>query len=203
MSTMNASFGRRRDDVGEVLLGTDAEVDAAGRQHRLEVRDDGLKRVLVGEKVVGSKRAAGLGELGDQLPERLVAQSRRQTLARRRARPAPTATRSTLAASVRIAINNSAPSESSSSPVHRGKGYVHRRDRRGPQRAKSPGLLRRSRRAPRSGVASFHSCSRSRFAIRPPGMPHILLAASTSPEKGFVQEARTRRAGTIIHKPCG
>src|ERR1043166_612402 len=65
-------FDRR--DVRKVLLGADAEVDAVGRQRRLQRRDDTLKRVLVREQVVGSEIAVGLGQIFDELPVLLVCQ---------------------------------------------------------------------------------------------------------------------------------
>jgi len=42
----------KRGDVGEVLVGSYAQVDAAWFNFLLQLRDDVLKRSLVGDKVV-------------------------------------------------------------------------------------------------------------------------------------------------------
>src|SRR3954453_19175363 len=64
-----------RDEVGEVLIGSDTDVHAAGAYGALELRDHVLKRSLVRDEVVGPEKAARLREVGDQPPERRVAQT--------------------------------------------------------------------------------------------------------------------------------
>jgi len=59
----------QRGDVGEVLVGTDAEVHAAGLHSVLESRDDRLVLHLVRDEVARRKVAARLGELRDHPPE--------------------------------------------------------------------------------------------------------------------------------------
>ena len=76
-----------RGDVGEVLIGPDAEVDAAGLHDALQLRDDDLERVLVRDEVVGAEVAVRLGEVVDQAPELGVGEARRA--GRRATRRAP------------------------------------------------------------------------------------------------------------------
>ena len=70
----------QRRHVGEVLFGTDAHVDAAGLGRLEQLRDHVLKPDLVRQQIVGSERPIRLGEIGDQLPELLVREPRRQRL---------------------------------------------------------------------------------------------------------------------------
>ena len=65
-------------DVGVVLLGTDAEVHAAGPRALDEIGDDLLKQELVRRKVVGSKISIRLGPIGGQLPKVPIGQPLRQ-----------------------------------------------------------------------------------------------------------------------------
>ncbi len=55
-------------DVGEVLLGTDAEVDAIDLRTANELGDHVLKEDLVRQEVVGSELAIGFRQLGDEGP---------------------------------------------------------------------------------------------------------------------------------------
>ena len=59
----------QRGDVGEVLLGTDAEVDAARLGPRAKRRDDGLDGRFVRHEVVEREVPFRLRELADELPE--------------------------------------------------------------------------------------------------------------------------------------
>ena len=77
-----------RGDVREVLVGTDAQVHAAGLDDPRERRQDDLQRVFVRDEVVGPEVPAGLGEVVDQAPELLIAQVRRKLDAGRDERPA-------------------------------------------------------------------------------------------------------------------
>ncbi len=75
--------GLRADggNIGEVLLGTDAQVDAACLRPPDEIRDHALEAELVRREVgdvLRSEIAARLGGVGDELPERLVGQPQRQ-----------------------------------------------------------------------------------------------------------------------------
>ena len=72
-----------RHDVREVLIGRDAEVDAAAL-HLPQRRHDMLKRTLVRHEVVRLKCAVRLGKILDELPELLVGEPRRQRLGRGR-----------------------------------------------------------------------------------------------------------------------
>ena len=65
-------------DVGEVLIGSDSQVDAAASRRPFQLRHDALERALVRDEVVGNERAAGLGQIGHQLPERAVTQASRE-----------------------------------------------------------------------------------------------------------------------------
>ena len=49
----------RGDDVGEVLLRTDAHVHTAGLRRPRKLGDDKLETQLVGEQVVGPEGAVG------------------------------------------------------------------------------------------------------------------------------------------------
>ena len=83
----------QRGDVGEVLLGADAHVDAIGsgfRDLRDQVGDDVLEPPLVRQQVVGLKRAGALGELRHDAPVLLVGQPRRRRSAARIGRDAAT-----------------------------------------------------------------------------------------------------------------
>jgi hypothetical protein len=55
-------------DVGVVLVGADAEIDAAAREGA-EMAGDGEESGLVRDEVVGVEVAFGLGELGDESGE--------------------------------------------------------------------------------------------------------------------------------------
>ena len=74
------------DDVGEVLVGPDAEIDAARARMIEQPRQHGLELGLVRDEVFGREEAVGLGELGDEPPEFAVA-DRRDPRARRERHP--------------------------------------------------------------------------------------------------------------------
>ena len=86
---MNAMRGRSADDVREVLLGADAEIDAARLDVRCELRDDVLERVLVRDEVVRVEEAVRLGEVFDEAPELRVGQAGRMSVRARRCRTGP------------------------------------------------------------------------------------------------------------------
>jgi len=67
----------QRDQIGEVLVRPDAEVNPTRLRRANEIRDHPLIRAFVRDEVVGAEKAVGLGEIRDQLPERAVAQLRR------------------------------------------------------------------------------------------------------------------------------
>jgi hypothetical protein len=56
------------------LIGTDSQINAARPGIVPKPPDDVLKERLVGDEVIGTKDAAGLGEIRDQTPECFVAE---------------------------------------------------------------------------------------------------------------------------------
>src|SRR5690349_1104329 len=60
---------REIHDVREVLLGADAEVDAAGRERFLKGGNDVLVRLLVRDEILGRERTAALRHAREELPE--------------------------------------------------------------------------------------------------------------------------------------
>ena len=68
--------GADRRDVGQVLLGTDPEVDAAGDASLAQHREDPTHFRLIGGEVVGdAKEPARLGDLRRQIPELRVTET--------------------------------------------------------------------------------------------------------------------------------
>src|SRR5690242_2436506 len=67
----------QRDDVREVLLGSDAEVHTARLEGLFQPRNHRLKTRLVGKQVVGAEVSTRLRKLGVQLPKLLVGEPRR------------------------------------------------------------------------------------------------------------------------------
>ena len=65
-------------EQGEVLIGTDAEVDAVRQRPPFQLRDDFLVRPLVRDEVIGPEEAVGFRGFGDERPEFAVAKLRRQ-----------------------------------------------------------------------------------------------------------------------------
>lgn len=65
-----------RGDVGEVLLGPDAQIHAARFDRRLQLGDHELQADLVRQEVVGPEVAVGLGEIAAELPQLSVAEAR-------------------------------------------------------------------------------------------------------------------------------
>ncbi len=75
-------LGTERNDVGKVLFRPDTDVHSPRWQQCRQLRNHGLERAFVRQEVVRPEVATGFRELVDQLPESLVAQSRRQSLRR-------------------------------------------------------------------------------------------------------------------------
>ena len=67
-----------RDDVGEVLFGSDSQVDAIGPGRLLERRNHRLESGFIRQEVLGLKCAARLRRLLDQRPERRIVDLTRQ-----------------------------------------------------------------------------------------------------------------------------
>ena len=59
----------KRCDVAEILLGPDAEIDAARLESLLEIRQHPLQAELVRNVVIVGVEAVGLGELDEKAPE--------------------------------------------------------------------------------------------------------------------------------------
>ena len=62
-------------DVGEVLLGSNADVNAAGRRDLEELRNHVLHPHFVRQQVIGAEEAVGFRKLGDEIPEFCIAQA--------------------------------------------------------------------------------------------------------------------------------
>src|SRR5512143_191958 len=69
-----------RDEIREVLIGSDAEVNATRLRRAEQVGDHPLIRRLVRDEVIGAKEAVRLREIGDELPKLGVAELRRNVL---------------------------------------------------------------------------------------------------------------------------
>ena len=78
-----------RGDIRKVLFRADADVDAAAFRGREQVGDDELQPRLVRQEVVGSEAAARFGQVGDERPEFLIAQPRREMVGYGRTRAVP------------------------------------------------------------------------------------------------------------------
>src|SRR2546421_9526621 len=72
-----------RGDVSEILLRADAQISPARLRRARQIGNDVLKPELVREKVVRTKRAVRLREVGDEPPEFLIPELRREGVGRR------------------------------------------------------------------------------------------------------------------------
>src|SRR6266576_3761327 len=68
----------KRNDVRKVLFRSDTDVCAVGFPAFRQVCEYALGRKLIGYEVVGGKVPARFGEVGYDLPKRLIAELRRQ-----------------------------------------------------------------------------------------------------------------------------
>ena len=66
---MKAMLGSDLRDIGEVLVGTHADIRAPGEARIAQGRHDVQIRPLVGDEVVGVEIPAGLGQLRDKRRE--------------------------------------------------------------------------------------------------------------------------------------
>ena len=78
MSMMNAIRGRTVVMYGEILFGTDADVQPSGRRASFELGEHELETSLVRDVVLRMKSPALLGELRDEAPELLIGEPYRQ-----------------------------------------------------------------------------------------------------------------------------
>ena len=77
----NRQFRPHRNDVGEVLVRTDTEINAAGRDF-LQLFDDVLEGRFIRNEIVRAKISIRFGKFRDHVPECFVAQFRRQEFRR-------------------------------------------------------------------------------------------------------------------------
>ena len=165
---------RRRDDVGEVLIGRHAEIDAAWLHAPLQRRNDVLERVFVGDQILGPEIAAGFGKVARQPPEFLIAQAMRQRDGRRRRDSAETSARLPASASTSPrSIRAAGPRDRAI--TDRSYLVARRPSIRGCGRRERPRAVRRS--------------DRSRCAERPTN-EHALLVCR---QRGHVRIKRERR----------
>ncbi len=84
MSGMNTIRGLERRDEREVLIGPDTDVHAAGLHDALQIGNDELERVFVGDEVVGLEVAVRLRHGLHERPELGVGEPRRKCRVRGR-----------------------------------------------------------------------------------------------------------------------